>query len=368
VRANPRKMGITNSALVDVANLNIQFTSFVMVSTMVFCSPKRRDWKDWKGWCFFVLAIYFYHMVVRFGASIRDPLTLYTGQPLQDAKTILYIIDPILALAFGLLGWAFTRVLDIVDLIPLRKKIHYPLKSAPKIKIMADGNGNYSVKNASEDSEQPNKKWGVVGLTPSWSYLIISLIWYLGSIATPQVIYDYYMWQTNANKWWCYLLNVVGPLAGGALFLVIQLIITDPGTFGLTDRYMKRRRDKFNFDDQTIAKISSETRMRVVRSIVTPTAILVISNIALGGVRQIWDDVDPQWIGACGVWGVWFALLVIILAIVRYSYNPFRKSRSPKVNDGGNYVTEIASSITAKSTSLSTKKRNVGSLLGGEDD
>src|SRR6478609_7371336 len=102
-------MGITNSALLAVANLNLQFTTFVMVGTMFFCSPRRRDWKDWKGWCFFVLAIYFYHMVIRFGAGVRNPLSLYAGQPYQDAVTILFIIDPILALAYGILGWAFTR-------------------------------------------------------------------------------------------------------------------------------------------------------------------------------------------------------------------------------------------------------------------
>ena len=279
-------MGIAQSALVAVANLNVQFTAFVMVSTMILCSPRRNDRKDWKGWAFFVLAIYFYHMVVRFGANVQDPLDLYSGQNYIDAKTILFIIDPILALAYGILGWAFARVLDIVDLVPMRKKVHFPLRSPPKFKFVIDVNGQYVIQNMTEDADKPGKKWGVVGLTPSWFYIILALLWYLASFATAQILYDWYIQQAG-SEWWSYLILCLLPIGGTILFVIINLVWTDPGTFGLTERYMKNNREKFNFDDKTLKKISRETMMRVIRSIVTPGALGIISNVILGGVRLV---------------------------------------------------------------------------------
>lgn len=335
-------MGIAQSALVAVANLNVQFTAFVMVSTMILCSPRRNDRKDWKGWSFFVLAIYFYHMVVRFGANVQDPLDLYTTQNYIDARTILFIIDPILAFFYGLLGWAFARVLDIVDLVPMRKRVHFPLRSQPKVKFVIDSGGQYTIQNMSEDPDKPGKKWGVVGLVPSWFQILISLVWYLGGFATPQILYDWFIQQAG-SEWWSYIILCLVPIGATAVFLIICLVWTDPGTFGLTERYMKNNRDQFNFDDKQMKKIAGETRMRVVRSIVTPGALGIISNIILGGVRLGWYDADPQWIASVALWGAYFLILLLVVAITRFSANPFRKGgKNRPVKDGGNFVTEIA--------------------------
>lgn len=337
-------MGIAQSALVAVANLNVQFTSFVMVSTMILCSPRRNDRKDWKGWCFFVLAIYFYHMVVRFGADVQDPLDLYIGQNYIDARTILFIIYPILALAYGIIGWAFARVLDIVDLVPMRKRVHFPLRSPPKFKFVIDASGQYTIQNMTEDPDKPGKKWGVVGLVPSWFQILISLLWYLGGFATPQILYDWYI-QIAGNEWWSYLILVLVPLGATVIMLIICLVWTDPGTFGLTKRYMDSQRDKFNFDKKTLNKIASETQMRVVRSIVTPGALGIIGNVVLGGVRLGWYDADPQWIASVALWGAFALVLLLVVAISRFNSNPFRKGKNKPVKDGGNFVTEIASLV-----------------------
>jgi hypothetical protein len=304
-------MGIlSTNALIDVSALQLQFTVFGMVSAMIIGRYVKRDW--W-GFLPTYSAILSYHVWVRMGGDIQNPLDIYTGVDYVDANRVLNIIDPILLLFFCWIGFVLQKVLSNIQLLQLFEKVPYPLRSQAKPVLIARPDGTYTVRSIMQDRNAPERHFGVVGLQQSWLQTVITLVVYLGGVAGPQIVYDQFVTRTGLEATHAFAVNVAVPFCTISLFcLYCRFWHTDPGTFGLTAEWFKANSAEYPLPTDQIAQLDKETKARVVWAIMPSAAAALLGNFALGGWRLIDPNVDRMWLGAVGLFAFWLLVLAII--------------------------------------------------------
>jgi Na+-transporting methylmalonyl-CoA/oxaloacetate decarboxylase gamma subunit len=327
-------MGIAASQLTAVANFTVLNTIFIMVGTMIIGRNK-----DWKGWILLPYAVLLYQVIVTLGANVRNPLSLYAGQDEVDANIIFNIIFPIWAFLYSIMGWAWTRVLDSADLFPLGVRFDYLVYPSTRTVITVDENEKVTIE---QDCTRPAKQ-PTTQPPPSWSHLLITLFYFL-IIAAGQVVYDYFI-AISGDEWIAWVVNLGVGIVFSLLYLIYCVVWTDIYVFG----YSKRELKKLEIDSETRTNIATETRQRVIWTIVPIMAFHFIGNFTLGVTRILSTDVDVNWLVALGYFAFLLVLLIIVFIVIRRKKSSKSKSKTPKVNDGGDYYQKTASVIPTNS-------------------
>ena len=328
-------MGIAGSLLPDVGALTIQFTFFGALSSMAIGTYRKHDW--W-GFLPTYAAIMAYHVLVRTGGDVKNPLNGLTGADYEDARRILYIVYPTLLFFYCWIGFILQKILSNIQLLTLTELIPYPLRSrtVPEMVVMPDG--QYSVRNLVEDRNAPDMRFGAVGLTPSLMQNFWTLIWFLGGIAAPQIVYDFFIKQDQLMAFLVIL--IVQPVSTFLFFAYCRWFHTDPGSFGLTKEYLVANNTVYRLEMDEIEKIDAATKERVAWAILPICGVALLGNVALGAWRFNDQDVDHLWLWAVGLWALLGMILFAVSMVMRPDSNPFVVKRDVRRVDDSNGAVE----------------------------
>lgn len=318
-------MGIAQSLLTAIANLDVRYTVFIMIGTMII-GPNY----DWKGWMVVPFLVLMYHLLVMLGANITNPLMLYIGVDLDNANTILNIVYPIFAVAYAIMGWAWCRVLGSSELFPLGLKIPNIMFMPTRAVLKAGQDGSIRVETAKTPGFKP-RKVERAGPSPGWLHLLATLVYFL-VIGAGQVIYDHWI-EIAGQEWIGWVVNLLIGIVASVLYLIFCIAWTDNYVFGYTKSYMSDM-NGLDLDESTIKNISDETRMQVIWTIVPIGALHLIGNFVIGGTRLLTADVDHNWFVCIGYYAALLILLIIVYFIRRSRISGAAgRSKDDKVDD-----------------------------------
>lgn len=340
---------ISQSALVAISALGPRYTALGLVLAMALGRYKKHDW--W-GYVQIFAGILGWHVIIMLGVGLRNPLTLYVGPDYYDANRILNIIYPVLMFFYCWIGFMFHKVLSNIQLLQVTEKVPYPLRSQSMPAMLMMPNGEYDVRNIVYDRNAPDRTFGIVGLTPSWGHQFITLVWIVGGLCAPQVVYEYFIPQTG-KELMCFLVVVLVPAGSTCLYCGICYRWTDPGTFGLTKKWLEANNDQYKLSPEQITSINRATKMRVLWSTLPIAAFALVTYFLIAGWRYINPDADRMWLGAIGVWGLYAALLAGVCIIMRPDESPFVSMKTIKrVDDSQGMVEDMASPFQPFGSSL----------------
>lgn len=355
---------LSASALVAVGALALRNTVCAQTSTMFLGHYHKHDW--W-GWVRIYAGFLAFTLIVMVGGNVQNPQDLYILGDYDDAGRILYIIYPIECLFFCWIGFMFHKVLSNIQLFQLTEKIPYPLRAQEKPALLVLPDGTYTVRNIAHDRNAPDRNYGVVGLTPSWGQSLLTLFTFLAHI-TPQVVYDYYVTQTGWNLMAYLTVMIASP---GVLLLFAAFcyfVYTDPGTFGLTAKWLRANADKYPLKEEEIALIDGETKLRVLWTILPIAAFSLFGNGLMGGWYLVNPDADRQWLMAVGLWALYAVVLLVIVVTMSPCNNPFQwpPKSVRQIDDSHGYVEQLAAytptatSATTTTTAFDTVRQRFG--------
>lgn len=336
----------STSNLTAIANFSVLVSVFSMTGTMII----GRNTREWKAWMTIPYGILLYIVLVVVGGNIRNPLDLYTGQALTDANTYFFIVWPILSLFFSIMGWAWCRVLDSGDLWPLGARVPNPISSSRTV-VNVDENGGLSIK---EEDTRPGKTLPQV--MPSWAHLLVTFLFF-AVIAASQGVYDYYI-TIAGDDWIAFVVRLGTGVVFSILYLIYCVVWTDIYVFG----YSKSNLKSLEVDSDTKKNIASETRQRVIWTIVPIGAFDFLGVLAIGGTRLLTPNVNNNFYAMLGYFLALLILLVIVWFVMK-KMNPLAslKSKRIKVNDSDPYYQDVASHTPLYTNA--TKRGGLGSFF-----
>jgi hypothetical protein len=210
--------------------------------------------------------------------------------------------------------------------------------------LMLTPAGEFTVRTIVHDRNAPDRNYGVVGLTSSGWQQVLSLIWILGALCAPQVVYDYFILKTG-QEMMCFLVVLIVPCGGTLFFTGIFYWKTDPGTFGLTKEWFKKNNDQYHLKEEEIESIDRATKMRVLWTMLPIAFFALLSYGLIAGWRWWQQDVDKVWLGCVGLWGLYALLLFGVCIMMRLPENPFVATKTiRRIDDSENMVEQMASS------------------------
>lgn len=302
------------SPLVAIANLLLENTVFPLVFAMWWFN--RRGLESWKA----VAYLWAYTLMIRLGAQVDNPLNLYIGQDLADAQLIYLTIYTALGIGYAVLGSGWALFLDNCDLLPVAARFPSAMQGQRRKVTYKMGDAYYendtspSAQEQSQDYDNLNR-WGLpASLKPSWTHFFVTILAFLAAVAAPQVVYSWYMGVTG-DELMAWLIDLLVPPAIYALYLGYSWGWGDVYVWGPNEAYLTSRKNNFGLSSEQIEKIVSETHARIATTLGPLAALHFLGVLVLGGVRMVSDDVDTNWLAACGLWGG-LAIVLIVTAIV----------------------------------------------------
>jgi hypothetical protein len=340
VSPRAEKMGIAHSDLTAVANVNIRFTLFTFIFTMVLCS------KSWKSSLLAPLLIVLYHIIVTIGADIQNPLDNYVGQNLFDANRILNIVEICLCVAFSQLAWAWFRILDIQEWFPLRRKLPKLAPDRSHLQVVFDPkNETYTTEEVPEKPSRTHRHWGLAKTSPSWLYLVATFLYIFGFLCGAQIVYDQFIMRTGKDIM-AYMVLLFVPLGGGLLYLAFRYFRPDTYVDGPTKAYLVSKASTLQLSDEQIDMLSKATRSRALWSVVPVVAFHFIGALALGAARELSPSADTNWLCAVGLFTGYFILLIIVFIGMKWraSNSGATSGGKGRLDDSGDFYEDVASS------------------------
>jgi hypothetical protein len=344
------EMGICPSNLPNVASLAPQFTTFAFVSSLFFVG------KRWQTCLFFFTFLIGYDLTVRLGGNVQNPLSTLSGNDYAAANQVMNIVYIVLCFGFCNMAWFFFRVVGMEEMIVFRKKIpSYNLKAAKAV-LVVDEEDNASVQEMVPAQRAPAPRHGMENVQASWLHIGVTLVYFLGGIAVPQIWYDQWMLQP-AQQQSAFIINLVWPPVAGVLYLIYCLFWPDEGTFGPNEK----RLEKLGLDRPQVKQLVKENRGRVLWTVVPIIGFSLIGPFWIGGTRLLTPSTDYVWLSSVGYFA--FCLLLVgCLFLLRRSQvsgqslrqfftNPVKKSKKNKgeIDDSApNFYTKPTDSLNQK--------------------
>lgn len=326
-------IGYSND-LTLVTDLFVQFTCLSFALTMTTCD------RSWKSSLFAPFGIAMYHIVVRTGAQIQDPLAFYTSPPQSEqANEILNIVEIMLMFGFSQAAWAWFRVLDMYEWFPLASKLPVLVPPRARNELVPLGEGNFTIEQRTE-RDAGVVRWGK--RSPSWLYLLVTFLYVFGAICGAQCVYDQYILRTGGELT-AYLVEILVPLGFGLLYLLYQYAYPDTYTKGYTKQVLAS--GKYNVSDAEAAVLQAETKNRVLWSIMPLILFQFLNSLWMCAVRAYTPNADNNSFFAYGLLGLHALLLAIVFVggRVQRSRADAQVGSEPAIDDSGDYYTDIAS-------------------------
>jgi hypothetical protein len=351
-------MGIGHSAdLTLVANLTLEFLCFTFAFTLVTC---RRSWASSFLAPFTILL---YHVIVRTGAQIQDPLQGYVGQAKFDANRILNIVLVSLGIVgFSQLAWFWFHLLGMREWMPLRRKI--PNIVAPRAqKVLTEENGVWSIRDVYEKRVTPRAQWGIAKSGPSWMYLVITALYVFGALCGSQVVYDQYILRTG-RELTAWLVRLLVPLGIGVIIYFYDRYRPDTYVFGPSVDLLTG--NKYMMDASNAAVMQAQTRDNV-NWTVLPVVFLDFINVLVMGAVRVWTpNADNNWLFGVGLFALHLLLMIVVFFGMRFQSSSANKAGVPQalepIDDSGNYYDDLAS----QQVPLAQVRSKDSAVMGGD--
>lgn len=279
--------------LVGISNLALEFTIFPLFFV---------QWWHRRGTMLgslFVLPILAYHIIVRIGGGVANPLNLYIGQDRDEANFILHCVFCALAISFAFVSDVWSLYLRRVTLLPIVER------------VMASW-------------YRPKRENTVV----SWLHIMITLLACFAS-CIGQILYTYFMRPGDELIGW--LLGLLVPIVVWVVYGFYAWFWGDAVVFGAGEDYVSSTGIQSDKTDNAI-KIR---RDNILKAILPMAFFQFFGTLIMGGVRFTWDDVDIQWPVAIGVLAA-LIFILFLLVVVMYMRRRRRKGDA-SCDDSGDY-------------------------------
>jgi MFS family permease len=240
-----------------------------------------------------------YHIILRIGADVRNPLTLYAGQDRDEANFILNCVFSALAVSFAFVSDVWSLYLRRVTLLPIIEKIMTSFYRSKKQKKVA-----------------------------SWFHIMITLVAALAS-CVGQILYSYFMGPGNELLAW--LLGLLVPLPVWFLYGIYAWWWGDSIVFGPDEEYIL---SNGGLQNEKSAEVLKLRRDNILKAVLPMAFFQFFGTLIMGGVRFTWDDIDVQWPVAIGVLA---GLVFILLLLMIVMYMRRRRERGNTCDDDGDY-------------------------------
>ncbi len=345
-------MGIILAAepLVAISNLLVENTAFPLIFAMWWWD--RRGLRSWMS----IVFLWAFTLMVRLGANIANPLNLYIGQDLSDATLIWLTIYTALGIGFAALGNGWSWFTDACDLLPFHALISGGAGTRKYRTTYKLGDVYYESdpSSAADAQHETRNRFGLpASLRPGWAHFGVTLIAFLLAVGATQVIYTWYMGITGGQLI-AWLVDLLAPAAVYALLYGYYRGYGDPYVFGPNEAYLTSKSNNFGLSSDDIERIVQETNGRIAITLGPIAALHFVSVLVLGGVRMGLDDVDINWLAACGLWLALFLVLVVVAIVVRGRRAKREKQTRATRNDGAKGCEDGADDHYAKQATTDT--------------
>lgn len=274
------------SPLPGVSNLALELTIFPLF--FVLWWQKRKSIVG----VFFVLPILAYHLIVRIGGNIQNPITDYIGQDADDANFILNVIFCALAVFFSIVATTWSLYLDRVELLPIGNRMMAALYRSKKPQV-------------------------------SYIHFFVTILAMLCSFVG-QILYTHFM-NTPGNELLAWLLGLLVPIPVFVAYGLYAYFWGDSLIFGGDENYIAEN----GIRNEKSMDLLKTRRDNILKAVLPIALFQFFGTLIMGGVRFTWDDVDIQWPVAIGV----LAVLIFVLILMMIVMYVRRKQTKPTLDD-----------------------------------
>ncbi len=313
-------MGVTSSALPELARLSVQFTLLPFIMAIWFHNRSQT------GWGVAVTFVGFYEYVIRWGLGVQNPILLYSGTDITQGTYIYFVVFGSLLLVSAFCGTGIAWLLDLR--YPMPAETLLPISPGHTITSPLTADRNDAQLAQQDAALTPDNSglnaYGFSSIPRPWGQTVVTFLAFVFAVALPFVIYEQ-VYPTSG--WGAWLGAVLVAAAFHLLFGVYLHFRASLYTDGVTEHNLKerdvqlqllRKEDDGRPQDPELSQRERDlarTRWGIWKSVLITGALETFGLILFAGVATFGDPayVDTLWILEAVVIG---ALLLIVAVIV----------------------------------------------------